>query len=157
MIRYPWEPLQTVLRSRLGPSAGVPAFAALFGEHKRQINRWRSYGLAWDQADRLACQLGLHPYEVWPNMVEDGIASLVRECAASDCAATFILYAGRGGAGMNRKYCEPRCARREAFRRRYADPVQAARHRARVKRYQQETNDYQNAQRRRRRAERATA
>jgi len=40
--------------------------ASIVGVNKQTVLRWRHTGwIPWRQADRVACQLGLHPAELW--------------------------------------------------------------------------------------------
>jgi len=41
--------------------------ARSLGVDRRQVYRWRRYGLTAAQADELATRLGLHPANVWPS------------------------------------------------------------------------------------------
>jgi hypothetical protein len=36
----------------------------------RAVQRWRQKGLTAMTADRAACAIGLHPYNVWPSMAD---------------------------------------------------------------------------------------
>lgn len=40
------------------------------GINPRQVYRWRSYGVQWSRADQMACALGLHPGDIWPEWWE---------------------------------------------------------------------------------------
>lgn len=45
-------------------------FAEALGVHKRTLRRWMNDGVPIPRADELACQLGLHPLIVWPDLWE---------------------------------------------------------------------------------------
>lgn len=70
MKRYPFAPLETLVGA---PSAKQLADA--LGVHPRQVYRWRSTGVTADQADLLAVRLHSHPFEVWPEMADELLAS----------------------------------------------------------------------------------
>jgi hypothetical protein len=82
--RLPVEPLVAVLNRRVvmmeGPAneqrrknrhrvAGLgSAMPILTGRHARQLYRWRSEGgIPVNDADEIACRLGMHPIELWPD------------------------------------------------------------------------------------------
>jgi lambda repressor-like predicted transcriptional regulator len=44
----------------------VSTLARALGVERTQVAHWRSDGLPVDSADRIACSLGKHPAEVWP-------------------------------------------------------------------------------------------
>lgn len=75
---------------------------------------YQANGLAEKAADRLAVKAGLDPYYVWPEMVDDLIASTQRTCAAVDCDDTFTPYTGKN------IYCSRGCSRRQGERNRSA-------------------------------------
>lgn len=57
--RLPLEPL-------VAAHGTVTALAAALGRSREQVARWRSGGLPLGSADSVACALGRHPAEVWP-------------------------------------------------------------------------------------------
>lgn len=71
--RLSFAPLETMVRQRLEHEvlggqlvgASVRRQAVLLRTRRRQIYRWRHYGLTWAQADVLAVRCGYHPAEVW--------------------------------------------------------------------------------------------
>jgi hypothetical protein len=143
-VRYPISDLFALMagsdddcRRKLGISG------AAFGPMKQ-------HGLKFEQAERYAERAGLLPYEVWPEMVDELIGSLERECAAEGCCERFIP------SNPRRIYCSHICRDRKAkarwAQRRYqSDPEYAARRReASTARYRRE-REYILAQRRRRR------
>ncbi len=58
--RLPWEPLHRVFD---GTAADV---AEMAGVSVRQVFRWKHDGIPVGRADRVACKLGYHPVEIWP-------------------------------------------------------------------------------------------
>lgn len=69
-VRLPWAPLESVVArtevNREPCGSNVQAQARLLGRDPRQVYRWRTGGLSFDQADRLCNELGRHPAEIWP-------------------------------------------------------------------------------------------
>ena len=61
------------LLSLVGGSS--PRVALRLGVDQRTILRWRTEGVSELQADRAAIALGFHPYEVWPELVEEALLS----------------------------------------------------------------------------------
>lgn len=45
----------------------VPTIARLVGLHPDTVQKWKSYGLRDDVADRVATALGVHCSEIWPD------------------------------------------------------------------------------------------
>ena len=58
--RFSLEPL--VLRC----GGNVSALSRAVGVQRTQLAHWRRNGVPVDSADRLACALGRHPAEFWP-------------------------------------------------------------------------------------------
>lgn len=58
---FPWGPLEELAGGTIARAA------ALLDVDRTQAYRWRRYGLTVDQADELACRVGLHPANVWPD------------------------------------------------------------------------------------------
>ena len=52
------------------PGSATPRIAELAGVSRRTVNRWRHAGIPLELADRLACAIGLHPSNVWPEWYE---------------------------------------------------------------------------------------
>lgn len=82
--RLPVEPLEEALCARLarrgvrpaGPGVGDPNLASageladLCGTTARTWHRWRTGGVPAPTADRVACDLGYHPLDIWPDWLE---------------------------------------------------------------------------------------
>lgn len=49
--------------------------ARAIGVDARQVYRWREYGIPADRADEVACTLGYHPAELWPDWYAAEVAS----------------------------------------------------------------------------------
>jgi len=82
--RYPLQALvdasglgEDALRRRVGLSGTM-------------LQRAREMGLTDKAADRYAVRVGLHPFEVWPEMVDHGIEDAAVECAERSCSERFI-------------------------------------------------------------------
>jgi hypothetical protein len=115
---YSFKPVEQLLIARLGDQVigghaivkpGTPMFAEFLGEHRRQVARWRSGGVSRSLADRIADRIGLHVYEIWPQMRHDDIEDLP-VCARDDCDERFVP-------GYGRRFCSPRCRQAEKNRR----------------------------------------
>lgn len=109
--------------------------------------RARDLGLTADQADRWACAAGLHPFEVWPEMIDDQIEDQYRECDADDCSTRFV---GDG----RRRFCSGTCRRRMKARRYRATEAGAEVNRRIRRAYYAENREYENARWRRWNAQR---
>lgn len=70
-------------------------------------------GLSDDQCERWALRAGFHPFEVWPELIDDRIADAGRECAAPGCDEVFEPANGK------QRYCSTDCQRRTWQRARY--------------------------------------
>lgn len=163
--RYPYDALDRLLTPRLActteqPDGGVHGRpgsssalqAELLGVWPEQIRRWRQSGLTRTMAERLAEAAGYVPYEVWPELLDETIAAMERECAAEDCTSRFIPPAK----APNKRFCSTTCKARTLRRRRYqTDLVFRDRTKASWRRYYSETRDWQVARSRRNRAEAA--
>lgn len=146
--RYPWAPL---------------AAASGLSEHQLAIRlavsgsteqQYRRDGMSELVADRMACKLDLHPFEVWPEMIEHQAADVSKAC--DHCGDGFIPDR------RNARFCSTRCYRRwwarEQRRKRYAtDPTFAAAQRARRRDYYAENGTYERARERRRYDEKRAA
>lgn len=60
-----WRPFPLAPLLEVG-GTGIKTTARALGIDPAQLHRWRRYGLTIDQADEMACRLGLHPIEIWP-------------------------------------------------------------------------------------------
>lgn len=77
--RLPVEPLEAILCARLARRRSrrpgddvwdpnlmsIPELADLCGTTPRTWHRWRAGGVPAPTADRVACELGYHPIEIW--------------------------------------------------------------------------------------------
>lgn len=142
--RYAWAPLEARLRARIGVRnfgsqgvirAGVPAFAAEVGKHKKQIARWKADGLSLEHAEQAAEAIGEHPFVIWPDMRDDLIASTTRACAAPDCPETFLVHPR----WPRKKWCSTTCGKRTRERAKYRKNPKPAR--ARARRYDEKHRD----------------
>jgi len=133
-LRYPFAPLAAAM----GMSENGAARA--LGLSGSSYKQYRSAGVSELVGDRLAVRAGLHPYEVWPEMVD---AAITRECAAPDCGQRFPL-------DGKRRYCTTRCRRRHSMQKLRATPEGAEAARLAARRYYAECGDYVRAERRRR-------
>lgn len=89
---------------------------------------YRSRGLSERVADRLAVKAGLHPFEVWPDMIAEANA----ECA--ECGASFVP------TRKGHVYCGGNCSRRRLARIKYqSDPEHRERHLEGVRVYRAES------------------
>jgi hypothetical protein len=61
--RYPFGPVE-----QLADHWTAGELALRLGVHRSQLYRWRRYGVTVDQADTLACRVGRHPAELWPEL-----------------------------------------------------------------------------------------
>lgn len=138
MKRYPLEPLFAAMRAT--PNTAC-AFLGLSGTTQQQ---YRRDGVTERVADRLAVKAGLMAYEVWPEMIDDAIATIERDCARHDCTQLFVP------SRADQRYCTPRCAVLTRQRRYRTDPRGAEAARRSAARYYAENGDYVRGQRRRR-------
>lgn len=115
MRRYPWAPIETLIVGDYGDPTVVEIGGRL-GIDPRQVYRWRVSGVTSEQADRISVAMGLLPYEVWPEWLEDEIAEFERGCAAPDCPERFIPPLLALGQKL-RRYCSRTCQVRTNRRR----------------------------------------
>lgn len=83
--RLPFGPLADLAEARWRPSSADSARSAGPTAHIHQmlggrwnrtvISRWESGGLTRHVADRVACEAGLHPANIWPEWFDDLEAS----------------------------------------------------------------------------------
>lgn len=57
-------------------TVGLKTVCRVLGIPERQAYRWRQQGLTVDQADELACRLGVHPNRLWPSWFDDGLSPM---------------------------------------------------------------------------------
>jgi hypothetical protein len=73
---YPFANLEALLPE--APSgvgdyvAGRHYWQDTLGVFPQQVTKWRSRGLSWRTADKLACHIGIHPGLIWPDWFERG-------------------------------------------------------------------------------------
>lgn len=139
--RYPIAPLVTALAIPAG--ASVTRALNISGT---RLATYATYGIDERAAERLAVRVGLTPYEVWPEMLDQAIADLERICASGGCGERFVQLHG----GPRKRFCSRTCKARENWRRRAAQGPHVARETKR--RYRAEI-----AEMARKRAERRTA
>lgn len=76
-------------------------------------------GVAAKTAERFAERMGLHPYEVWPELAKEHAALTARACARPRCSVEFVPRRS------NHKFCCERCQQNVAKaawkRRKYAN------------------------------------
>lgn len=97
-MRYSFAPIDahrgdtelTVLADKLGVSASA-------------VQRWRERGMEEHNADAVATALGLHPWQLWPEMLAVATAPVMRECEHPDCLVEFIL------TRSDKRFCSDRC------------------------------------------------
>ena len=71
-VRYPIAPFLA-----LHPSSTHAELATRAGfSDSSRIHEWKSDGLPWLSADKLACSVGLHPANVWPEWFDDVLVTL---------------------------------------------------------------------------------
>lgn len=144
-VRYPWEPLEVLLDRQLGQVRHANGQivgpndvrrAEVLGCHPTAIRKWRRQGLTLERAESTAGAIGYVPYEIWPELLDDLIASQERECAAEDCEQRFLPYRPQN------IYCSRRCKARVERRRYRARPEAKERKRESNRRYYEECRDY---------------
>lgn len=126
--RYPVEPLARLMR--MTPRSAMSTFRL-----GRTGTDYIDRGVTAQVADRLAHLAGFIPYEVWPEMLDDAIADLERECEAPDC--TVRSMPGPRG-GRLRRFCSPTCGSRVRMRRYRATERGKQANRDYVRRYKAE-------------------
>lgn len=88
-------------------------------------------GIDIDQAERWALKLGMHPFEVWPEMVNEALLAGTKACAA--CGGPFVP------SRPSHVYCCHNCRVRVGMRRRRLDPEIRARELQARRRYAAES------------------
>jgi hypothetical protein len=73
--RYPFAPVEMLVRYRQGVDTSDLQIGRYLGVHHTNLPRWRARGVTLLAAERCAHQLGVHPYELWPGMPDDILAS----------------------------------------------------------------------------------
>lgn len=144
MKRYPLQPLLDLMEESANQAC---LKLGLSGSTQQQ---YRRDGVTERVADRLAVRAGFFAYEVWPEMADDLIASVERECARDGCSIRFVPV---------RKDQLACCKRHRDWvrRRRFlATPKGTASNRRTSARYYAENGDYVRSQMRRRRQQEAS-
>ena len=140
MIRYPLQPLLDAAGITMSRLRDVVAIGGSTYANARRI------GLTAEQADRYAVKLGLHPYEVWPEMADDAAKAASVTCP--ECERGFFPV--RSSQVYCSKRCRQRLLQREWKRNRYqSDPQFAAAQRAARRAYYAECGEYERARQRR--------
>lgn len=151
--RYDFAPLEALLRVQLRPELngagqerGFPGrMAEALGVDRRQVIRWREYGVPADMADDLVGRVGAVPWELWPQEWYEGAT---RTCEAPACAVRFVAWPR-----PQRRFCSSRCRNRS--RTRPWDSTPAARER--TKRWQDANRPYLALYKRNHRSKKKTA
>lgn len=121
------------------------SFAEAMGVHYTTVSSWRHRGVAEAHVDAACGVLGLHPYEVWPEYLEDEIARAAERKRRADAEAKARWRANRSP--------EKRQAELDylaSYREQYRAQLNAER-RARYRRNRQAEIDYAVAYKRRQR------
>lgn len=130
--RYPLAPL---IEAVAGTGETDHSVLARLGVSGSTAKKYRAEGVLERTADRLAVRAGLHPFEVWPELVDDALAELdapptdptpappVAAVACPLCATSFTPR-------PTKVYCSPRCRETAGDRRRYAQDPQRYRERS---------------------------
>ena len=100
-MRYPLQPLLDAAGMSLSE------LRELCPMNGRVYRNARTIGLTEDQADRWSCKVGLLPWLIWSDWLEDA----ERKCAADDCTERFVP---RDKANI---WCSRRCYQRIKMRR----------------------------------------
>lgn len=125
---------------RGGPRFSFLALGLTHNESARTLgvsgSTWQNYmchGVNREAAERIADKLGVHPYELWPDMVDHDAG--VKPC--EECGQPFIPNTTR------QRFCDRNCAVRQWMRNRYqSDPDWRARDIARSRAYYEDYGDY---------------
>lgn len=143
--RYPFAALAAALDL---PEWRAAKHLSLSGSTEQE---YRTRGLTWRVADRLAVKAGFHPAHIWPEWTDHAIADLDVEPddrpTCEECDEPFEP------TNRRQRFCHRRCASRRWQRQKYAsDPEwRSEQIEARRQRYV-ECRDYETARERRRRA-----
>lgn len=130
MKRYPLEPLLDAMN---GSHNQACELLGLSGSTQQD---YRRRGVTERVGDRLAAKAGLLAYEVWPEMIDDAIAEVERECARHDCTTRFVPVRKR------MRFCSTRCQQTEANRRRRKRPEVARQAREYAAQYRADNPEY---------------
>jgi lambda repressor-like predicted transcriptional regulator len=97
-MRYPFAPVE-VHRG----DTEISVIAERVGVTHATVQKWRQRGMDEKNADRVATALGLHPWQLWPEMLADATAPVMRECPT--CGEFFVL------TRKDKRYCRKACQR----------------------------------------------
>lgn len=135
VVRYPFASLAAAMCTT---EARAARELGLSGSTEQQ---YRRDGVSARVADRLAVKAGVHPYEVWPEMVDHVIAAMTVECEAGDCTNRFVPPVTASGQ-KRKRYCSRACQLRWNHKRRYqSDPAARERQKAAARRYKAEVRE----------------
>lgn len=103
-MRYSFAPIDahrgdtelSVLADKIGVAHGT-------------VQKWRERGMEEHNADRVATALGLHPWQLWPEMLVVATEQVQRECANPACYEVFVP------SRSDQRVCSPKC-RKPAWR-----------------------------------------
>ena len=82
-VRYSFDPIDF----HRGDTE-ISVIAAKIGVAHGTVQKWRERGMDEENADRVATALGLHPWQLWPEMLAVATAPVMRECS---CGEFFVL------------------------------------------------------------------
>lgn len=96
--RLPLEPLEVLVRNRVGADITAPyqiegswtrkRFARILNADPAQVWRWEQSGLRPVEADRLSCEQGFHPSEVWPDWSGVNVDGLRFDVSCPQCGCS---------------------------------------------------------------------
>jgi hypothetical protein len=120
---------------------GASGTAAHLGVDVRQVHRLRARGLTVDEAHDYAGRARLHPFEVWPELVDAEIEAAKMTCPW--CNERFVPHTAR------QRFCCPRHQRYWNTARYKATPAGAEANRRARRAYYEAHGDYERARQRR--------
>ena len=104
--RYPFAPVDA-----LRGDTEISVLADKIGVAHSTIGKWRERGMEEHNADAVATALGLHPWQLWPEMLAVNTAAIMKECERPGCLEEFVP------TRKGHRFCSERC-RRQARRKR---------------------------------------
>lgn len=105
--RYPFAPLEEILRGRAGTTLSQRALEKTLGVTSGRVDTFRRKGITADLADEFATRLDLEESEIWPDIDDE----IMVQCGSPPCEKKFVPYR------PNHKYCCKAHMRREETRR----------------------------------------
>lgn len=96
MARYPLQPLLDA------GGLSLARAARQLGTSGSSLKRFAAEGMDRDAAERLALRAGLHPYEIFTDMLEHDLTYSDQECAAPECEERFAPR-------PTKRFCSKRC------------------------------------------------